>query len=345
MSIVKNSKYGWFISHETLIKNAYNNINCSHTNYQLKSNLFNIYTPYKTAKNRKFKHRETSDENTFEREVRCVEELYSLFYGEIKQVFTGHESEVRNDEAVNTATEIYEISGKNLITDLHGCNNEGPTIRTINDARFLFPANCTFYAKNVTDMGQYLEEKKYDLILLDPPWWNKYIRRKRKHSEHAYDMMFNHDLKNLPLENHLKPDGLVAVWCTNSMQHLTALRDEIFPKWGVKFVSKWYWVKVTKSGVPICQFSQPPRKQPFEQIIFAAADSRSLPNPPDGKLVASVPSALHSHKPPLCQLLQDFLPPGPNCLEVFARYLLPDWTSYGREVLRLQHESLYEISE
>ncbi|RZC36563.1 methyltransferase-like protein 4, partial [Asbolus verrucosus] len=173
------------------------------------------------------------------------------------------------------------------------------------------------------------------------PWWNKYIRRKRKHSDQGYNMMFNEQLKNVPLENHLNDDSLVVVWCTNSSQHLNALRDEIFPKWGVKYVGKWYWVKITQSGEVVCPFSKPPRKQPFEQIIFAAKEERAFPNPPCDKLVVSIPSSLHSHKPPLTRLLESFLPSKPACLEVFARYLLPDWTSYGNEVLRFQHESLY----
>ncbi|KAJ3647828.1 hypothetical protein Zmor_019685 [Zophobas morio] len=187
-------------------------------------------------------------------------------------------------------------------------------------------------------MSLYLKEK-FDLILLDPPWWNKYIRRKRKHTDHGYNMMYNEDLKNLPLENHLNHDGLIVVWCTNSAQHLSALRDEIFPKWGVSYLGKWYWVKVTQMGVPICEFAQPPRKQPFEQIVFGGRGSEGLL--PCDKVVISVPSALHSHKPPLIRLLEPFLPDNPTCLEVFARYLLPNWTSYGNEVLRFQHESLY----
>lgn len=32
----------------------------------------------------------------------------------------------------------------------------------------------------------------------------------------------------------------------------------------------------------------------------------------------------------------------PKCLELFARYLLPDYTSYGLEVLKFQHQFLYE---
>lgn len=34
----------------------------------------------------------------------------------------------------------------------------------------------------------------------------------------------------------------------------------------------------------------------------------------------------------------------PNCLELFARYLLPNWTSFGLEALKFQHQFLYEAS-
>ncbi|KAL3278363.1 hypothetical protein HHI36_013692 [Cryptolaemus montrouzieri] len=157
-------------------------------------------------------------------------------------------------------------------------------------------------------------------------------------------MMYNNDLKNLDLHSILSENGLVAVWCTNSIQHLNMLKNEIFPKWNVKFASKWYWLKVTQSGEVICSFSPPPGKQPFEQIIFGCRNSRKFRNPPNAKIVVSVPSALHSHKPPLSELLKLYLPNDPKCLEVFARYLLPNWTSYGNEVLKFQHESLYDMN-
>lgn len=32
----------------------------------------------------------------------------------------------------------------------------------------------------------------------------------------------------------------------------------------------------------------------------------------------------------------------PKSLELFARYLLPDYTSFGLEVLKFQHQFLYE---
>lgn len=44
------------------------------------------------------------------------------------------------------------------------------------------------------------------------------------------------------------------------------------------------------------------------------------------------------------ELVQPFIKNGGKCIEVFARYLVPGWTSVGNEVLKLQHESFYEPS-
>jgi hypothetical protein len=40
-------------------------------------------------------------------------------------------------------------------------------------------------------------------------------------------------------------------------------------------------------------------------------------------------------------VLAPYLPSKPCCMEIFARYLLPGWTSWGRDVLKLQNLSLY----
>lgn len=43
------------------------------------------------------------------------------------------------------------------------------------------------------------------------------------------------------------------------------------------------------------------------------------------------------------EIIKEYLPNEPKCLEIFARYLLPGWTSWGLEILKFQHLSLYEI--
>nr|CAD7204055.1 unnamed protein product [Timema douglasi] len=88
-----------------------------------------------------------------------------------------------------------------------------------------------------------------------------------------YQMMYNKDLVEIPIASLIGPGSLVASGAPT----------------------------VTRSGKPVCSFSDPPGKQPFEQIIFGWKETkeRVLPLPPDGMVVVSVPSAIHSHKPPL----------------------------------------------
>ena len=45
------------------------------------------------------------------------------------------------------------------------------------------------------------------------------------------------------------------------------------------------------------------------------------------------------------EIIKPYLSTNPKCLEIFARYLLPGWTSWGLEVLKFQHLSLYTVIE
>ncbi|GAB1605436.1 methyltransferase-like protein 4 [Argonauta hians] len=63
---------------------------------------------------------------------------------------------------------------------------------------------------------------------------------------------------------------------------------------------------------------------------------------PDSQLLISVPCSLHSKKPPLADVLSEYLPDNPRCLELFARNLWPQWTSWGNEVFKHQHLDYFE---
>lgn len=56
-------------------------------------------------------------------------------------------------------------------------HNQNPTLHIANG--FVFPPKCQFYCDDVLHMRK-LGDQKYDLILLDPPWTNTYIKRKKK---------------------------------------------------------------------------------------------------------------------------------------------------------------------
>lgn len=56
--------------------------------------------------------------------------------------------------------------------------------------------------------------------------------------------MTDNDLAQLPIGDFLDTNGLICVWCTNSQNHLDSLKSEFFPRWKVKYVACWYWIKV-----------------------------------------------------------------------------------------------------
>lgn len=57
-------------------------------------------------------------------------------------------------------------------------------------------------------------------------------------------------------------------------------------------------MQVTTGGQTICDFSFSSGKQPFELLIIGSSVdiASKIPN---NKLIISVPSAIHSHKPPI----------------------------------------------
>lgn len=74
-----------------------------------------------------------------------------------------------------------EPSFAKTIGRLHGENSLcHPIITSADGIRYLIPPKCKFYNRDVRDLdGVDLVSKPFDLIVIDPPWWNKYIRRSR----------------------------------------------------------------------------------------------------------------------------------------------------------------------
>lgn len=61
-----------------------------------------------------------------------------------------------------------------------GNDSSAVIVHKINNQNHLIPPKCRFFNINVNQ----LEKKEYfantfDLITLDPPWWNKFVRRSR----------------------------------------------------------------------------------------------------------------------------------------------------------------------
>ncbi|XP_025412621.1 methyltransferase-like protein 4 isoform X2 [Sipha flava] len=333
MSVLYNDDVGYFISHELFISKLYRTAE--------KQQAINTRSKddddYGVSTKRKRKHLQPM--------VNEIVQRIKTFISNLKTnsvIFSVPISTSENNSCARQASiEFYEKT-KELKT-LFG-QNSNPILHEENG--YMFPPNCKFYCDDVINMKK-LGNEKYDLILMDPPWTNTYIQRRKKFNrDEGYSMMIDKDLAQLPIDDFLNTNGLVCVWCTNSQNHIDSLKSVLFPAWKVKYLACWYWIKVTKSGEFICNFASSTGKQPYERIIFGRKiDSDSeLINPEENKLIASVPSSVHSHKPPLTELLTPYLPSSPKCLELFSRYLLPNWTSFGLEALKFQHKFMFETS-
>jgi len=119
-----------------------------------------------------------------------------------------------------------------------------------------------------------------------------------------------------------------------------ALR-ECFRRWGLGLEATCYWLKVTRYGELVTPYSG--GKQPYEVLLVGRREGEggaSAIQVPEGLVIVSVPSGIHSHKPPLVRVLEKLVVEeegktkeevvaGLRKLEVFGRSLLPGWHTVG----------------
>lgn len=255
-------------------------------------------------------------------------------------------------ENIDFVNNFYQASLNLIFGEFYGENNLVESIiYKLKGQSFIIPPKSKFFNKDIRNLCQYLDpkENKFDFIEIDPCWKNRYIKRlKRNNQKKSYPVLENEEIENIPVENYIQKSSIVIIWCTNSETHVNAIKTSMIPKWNLKYLQTWYWVKLDKTGQILTPFNNPHQKQPFETIFICAhKDNLDLCNKIEKeKIVFSVPSSIHSHKPNLFSIFQQYLPKNPKCLELFARGLRENFTSVGIEVLYLQNLMLYqEIQE
>uniref|UniRef100_A0A3P8T9C1 Methyltransferase 4, N6-adenosine n=1 Tax=Amphiprion percula TaxID=161767 RepID=A0A3P8T9C1_AMPPE len=223
-----------------------------------------------------------------------------------------------------------------LFSGLTENRTDRAAVVTLMGEEYVIPPHTAFLLSDFTRIQPLVHYgRMFDLVVMDPPWENKSVKRSRR-----YSCLPSSQLKRLPVPLLASPNCLVVTWVTNRPSHLRFVRDELYPHWGVEVVAEWFWVKVTTSG----QFVFPldsPHKKPYEMLVLGRyrpsvdLSTRFVPVE-DQQLIVSVPSALHSQKPSLSEVLKPYVGAEAKCLELFARSLQPGWTSWGNEVLKFQ---------
>lgn len=207
-------------------------------------------------------------------------------------------------------------------------------------SRIRIPIGAEYLHGTIQDLRQTFVDTapQFNLIVLDPPWPNRSVRRKKTGSySTAYNLTdIQQLLLSIPVPLHLTPDGLVAVWITNksSVFDLVTSPRGLFASWGLELVTQWTWLKITSSGEPIFDIESTWRK-PWETLLIAKRIGAKAPSGLKPQVIVAVPD-VHSRKPSLRFLFEDVLGRDYAALEVFARNLTSGWWSWGDQVLRFQ---------
>lgn len=175
---------------------------------------------------------------------------------------------------------------------------------------------------------------RFDMILMDPPWANRSVRRSRSYLTEKQNSDPFQSALNL-VRIHLQLDGKVAVWITNKaavrQRAVSAMREL-----QLHLLEQWIWVKTTTSGQPLAPLDAVWRKTYEILLIFVRRPQQSSPL---SRYLFGVPD-MHSRKPNL-KTLFEMIFQCESVLELFARNLTAGWCSIGNEVLKFQDARLF----
>ncbi|NXS01503.1 METL4 protein, partial [Oxylabes madagascariensis] len=258
------------------------------------------------------------------------------------------------NESDHQAVCVLEEETSSAEQDLLSCVMENSSnsakIIMLMGQKYLVPPKSSFLLSDISCLQPLLNyKKKYDVIVIDPPWENKYSH------------LSSWQIKQIPVPALAAPNCLVVMWVTNRQKHLRFCLSEI-KEWNpFLFLAPWGTVlgksfadKASSAGRFSWTTSPWHRLMPFwtccccsthediqDYIVCSQWLCMAIVN--HHQLIVSIPCSLHSHKPPLAAVLAEFIKPDVECLELFARNLQPGWTSWGNEVLKFQHIDYFTL--
>ncbi|XP_024542332.1 methyltransferase-like protein 2 isoform X2 [Selaginella moellendorffii] len=225
-----------------------------------------------------------------------------------------------------------------LFNNLVEASSSAEEVASSAGSDFLLPKNSRFLMTDFSEIHRLIPDSPstgYNLIIIDPPWENKSVHRRS-----IYPTLPNKYLLSLPLQQLVHSSGaLIGLWITNREKLHQFVEKELFPAWKLIPVGVWYWLKITDAGTMVSELDLNHHK-PYECLLVASTLMQDHNDVPHRRVAITVPGQ-HSRKPPLGVLLADFAPKPVRALELFAREMNANWTSWGNEPLRFQGKSYF----
>ncbi|WOG90667.1 hypothetical protein DCAR_0309911 [Daucus carota subsp. sativus] len=214
--------------------------------------------------------------------------------------------------------------------------------------KYILPKESSFFMSDLGKIHNLIpadSDRGFNLIVIDPPWENSSARQKLK-----YQTLPNRFFLSLPIKKLSHTEGaLVALWVTNREKLRAFVENELFPKWGVKYMATMYWLKVKADGLLIGDLDLF-HHRPYECLLLGYCVKEAvycdryfgLKPIPDNQVFISIPGD-YSRKPPIGELLKEYAPGfEPRCAELFSREMLAGWSSWGNEPLHFQASSYFK---
>ncbi|XP_041984569.1 uncharacterized protein LOC121737089 isoform X2 [Aricia agestis] len=176
MTLLFNTSSAFLISHSEYISQIFKSVkveNESH-HYLLSPKIFAIKNKMHEINN---KRPRKCDEVL--KETGIIRELYQTFLTKIPEGMRENifQDDYETAEVREHSKRLFELTQFDY-NGLKGGNNSDDALKClIKDEYFLIPPKSRFLCGCVKEQSKGLAGNKYDIVIADPPWWNKYIRR------------------------------------------------------------------------------------------------------------------------------------------------------------------------
>ncbi|KAK3750535.1 hypothetical protein QZH41_018148, partial [Actinostola sp. cb2023] len=149
--------------------------------------------------------------------------------------------------------------------------SSSPSLVHLQDGWYILPPSTTYLMSDDLSLHPLVDHVQskgsFDVVVLDPPWYNKSAKRSGK-----YSFLSLWQIKSLPVPRLLSDQCLVVVWVTNKPKYINFTRGELFTHWSIEYLAEWHWVKVTRTGELVVDFDSP-HKRPYETLILGRYNS------------------------------------------------------------------------